>query len=154
MFIENIPGYGSLRIDNLILDLNGTLSIDGIIIKGVEKRLAQVKELIGNIFLFTGDTNGNAIEIAKKLGLSVRITKTAKEKAIEANKIGADTTVAIGNGLIDSELFEIVRLSVATLQAEGVHMKTLQNADIVVPSINDALDILIKSKRLIATLRF
>lgn len=45
------------------------------------------------------------------------------------------------------------KLSIVTLQAEGVHTKTLLASDIVVPTITDALDLLIDSKRLIATLR-
>ena len=48
---------------------------------------------------------------------------------------------------------KMVKLRVVTLQAEGVHVQTLLNSDIVVPNINDALDLLIDSQRLIATLR-
>jgi soluble P-type ATPase len=34
-----------------------------------------------------------------------------------------------------------------------VHVQTLLNSDIVIPSINDALDLFIDEQRLIATLR-
>ena len=39
------------------------------------------------------------------------------------------------------------------LQAEGVHVQTLLNSDIVVPNVLDALDLFIDDQRLIATMR-
>ena len=44
-------------------------------------------------------------------------------------------------------------LTVGGKIAAGVHTQTLLTSYIVVPSINDALDLLIESDRLIATLR-
>lgn len=148
-----IPGEKKpLVIDSLILDLNGTLAIDGILIEGVAERIQALQEIV-KLFLFTGDTHGNARKIADELGLEVRITKGADEKASEAMKLTPETCATIGNGKIDEKLFKLVRLSIATLQAEGVHLDTLLAADIVVPSINDALDLFLHEARLIATLR-
>jgi len=48
---------------------------------------------------------------------------------------------------------KVVKLRIVTLQAEGVHVQTLINSDIVIPSILDALDLLIIPETLIATLR-
>jgi soluble P-type ATPase len=45
------------------------------------------------------------------------------------------TPATIGNGKIDEKLFKAVRLSIATLQAEGVHIHTLLAADIVVQTL-------------------
>ena len=55
--------------------------------------------------------------------------------------------------MIDFDLIQSVRLGIVALQKEGVHTKTLLAADIVVPSVNDALDLFIDRNRLIATLR-
>ncbi|HEV7454499.1 MAG TPA: hypothetical protein VGO07_04540, partial [Candidatus Saccharimonadales bacterium] len=60
---------------------------------------------------------------------------------------------SIGNGLIDLELMKVVKLRIVTLQAEGVHIQTMLNSDIVIPTINDALDLFIDGQRLVATLR-
>lgn len=51
------------------------------------------------------------------------------------------------------ELMKVVRLRIVTLQAEGVHVQTLLSSDIVIPTINDALDLFIDEQRLVATLR-
>ncbi len=148
----SIPGQRPLTIENIVLDLNGTIAIDGELIPGVSERVSRLRNDV-RLYLFTGDTHGNGARIAQQLGLELRITHTAEQKADEARKIGPDTTAAIGNGLIDLELFKTVRLRVLTLQAEGAHPLTLQESDIVTGSITDALDLFIKPKRLIATLR-
>jgi soluble P-type ATPase len=44
-------------------------------------------------------------------------------------------------------------IGVAVLQAEGTAAAALQAADLVVPDINAALDLLLDPQRLIATLR-
>jgi soluble P-type ATPase len=148
-----IPGVGDLTIDSLILDLNGTVAIDGIVVDGVSERIADLRSRGLKIFLFSGDTQGNAADIASELEVDLRKTPSADQKVEAVREIGVDTAATIGNGRIDKELFEEVRLAIATLQAEGVHIETLLAADLVVPSINDALDLLLKEKRLIASLR-
>lgn len=150
----SIPGSAEpLIINSLILDLNGTLAIDGKVIEGVAERIQVLRERSLRLFLFTGDTHGNAQKIADELGLEVRVTRNADEKAAEAMKLDPGTCATIGNGKIDAKLFRTVRLRIATLQAEGVHIDTLLAADIVVPSILDALELFINEKRLVATLR-
>jgi len=37
-----IPGRGSYRFKHLVLDLNGTIALDGDIIEGVEGRLQKL----------------------------------------------------------------------------------------------------------------
>jgi len=119
----------------------------------VHERLQKLKELGFSIVFFSGDTRGNAREIAEELGIKFVKASTGEDKKKETEKLDPEHCVAIGNGLIDLEMMKIVRLGIVTLQAEGVHIQTLLAADIVVPSINDALDLFIDSNRLIATLR-
>ncbi|MDO8469209.1 MAG: hypothetical protein Q7S29_05630 [Candidatus Peribacter sp.] len=147
-----IPGQEPFPIKTVILDLNGTLTIDGILIPGVKERIDALREQL-RLILFTGDTQGNAHAIAGELQIEVRVTPDAKAKAAEARSLEPETTATIGNGRIDLELFQTVRLRICVLQAEGAHPLTLLASDIVVPSINDALDLFLKPKRLIATLR-
>lgn len=149
----SIPGYDPFDIETIILDLNGTLTIDGKLIDGVKERIAALRERSMRLFLFSGDTQGNAADIARELELEVRVTKDAAAKADEAKKLHPETAATIGNGRIDLELFQTVRLRILTLQAEGVHPETLLHSDVIVPSINDALDLFLKPKRLIATMR-
>ncbi len=149
----SIPGQDPFEISTLILDLNGTLSVGGVVPEGVKERLDAVKDLGFSTLFFTGNTRNDADELASELGIEWKLAKTAKDKKDLAIEIGADNCASIGNGLIDLELTKTVRLGIATLQAEGVHTQTLLAADIVVPTINDALDLFIDPSRLTATMR-
>jgi soluble P-type ATPase len=151
--VYDIPGQGELEIKTIILDLNGTLSVAGTVPEGVKERLDKVKELGFKVVLFTGNTRNDADALATSLGIDWKLAKSAEDKKQLALAMEPDTCASIGNGLIDSELMKVVRLGIVTLQAEGVHLQTLLNSDIVIPTINDALDLFIDAQRLIATLR-
>lgn len=149
----DIPGQGQLTIKTLILDLNGTLSVGGEVPEGVKGRLGQLQAKGFNILFFTGNTRNDADDLAASLGIEWRLAKNAQEKRGLALELEPGTCASIGNGLIDLELMKVVKLRIVTLQAEGAHIQTMLNSDIVVPSINDALDLFIDEQRLIATLR-
>lgn len=149
----DIPGQGQIEIKTLILDLNGTLSVAGIVPSGVKERLSRLKDAGFKIVFFTGNTRNDADALAASLGVEWKLAKNAEEKRNLALELAPETCASIGNGLIDSELMKVVRLRIVTLQAEGVHVQTLLNSDIVIPSINDAFDLFLDEQRLIATLR-
>lgn len=149
----DIPGQPKLEIKTIILDLNGTLSIAGVVPEGVKDLLSKLKIKGFNLIFFTGNTRNDADDLAKDLGISWKLAKTAEDKAALAQELDPETCASIGNGLIDLELMKTVKLRIVTLQAEGVHVQTLMNCDIVMPNITDALDLFIDEQRLIATLR-
>ena len=149
----NIPGMNELEIKTIILDLNGTLSVGGVVPDGVKERLGKLKDMGFNVLFFTGNTRNDADDLATDLGVDWKLAKNAGDKRDLALELDPDTCASIGNGLIDLELMKVVKLSIVTLQAEGVHVQTLVNSDVIIPTINDALDLFIDEQRLIATLR-
>ena len=149
----DIPGQAQFTIDTIILDLNGTLSVGGKVPDGVKARLKQLKDKGFNIVFFTGNTRNDADDLAAQLDIEWRFAKNAEDKKSLALDLRPEVCASIGNGLIDLELMKVVKLRIVTLQAEGVHLQTLLNSDIVIPTINDALDLFIDEQRLIATLR-
>lgn len=151
--IYTIPGTGDVELTTIILDLNGTVTVGGKIVEGVHERIRKLKDLGFTIIFLTGNTRNNADELAKELGIEWIFADTAVEKKRAAETFDVDTLVSIGNGHIDEQLMKLARLRIVTLQAEGVHVQTLLHSDIVVPHINDALDLFIDPQRLIATLR-
>ena len=148
-----IPGIGNITLKTLVLDLNGSLSVKGKIVPGVKKRLAILKQRGMRIVFLSADTRNNAANISKKLNIEFIKTTNAQEKLKTIKMLGPSTCVAIGNGLIDYDQINEARIGIVTLQAEGAHTKTLMAADIVVTSINDALDLIIEPINLISTLR-
>jgi len=61
--------------------------------------------------------------------------------------------VAIGNGANDAAMLQEAALGIAVLGPEGLAAEALLAADVVVASIEDALDLLLRPHRLVATLR-
>lgn len=151
--VYDIPGQGQLEIKTIILDLNGTLSVGGVVPEGVKERLNQLKAAGFKLIFFTGNTRNDADDLATSLGIEWKLAKNAEDKRSLASELEPETCASIGNGLIDLELMQVVKLRIVTLQAEGIHVQTLLNSDIVIPNINDALDLFIDEQRLIATLR-
>ncbi len=153
MTTYQIPGVGELTLDTIILDLNGTITVGGKVVPGLKERIGQLKEQGYHFVLLSGNTRGDARKVAQDLDIELHEAHDAAAKVQAAREFDAEGLVAVGNGLIDSELFKASTLSIAVLQAEGAHVKTLMAADMVVPTVNDALDLLIDSQRLIAGLR-
>jgi hypothetical protein len=55
----DIPGNDTILIEHVVLDFNGTLALDGILIPGVAERLVELSRLV-TIPVITADTNGTA----------------------------------------------------------------------------------------------
>ena len=62
-------------------------------------------------------------------------------------------TVAVGNGNNDHLILKEAALGIAVLGDEGMSFSAMKHADIIVKNISDALDLFLRPKRLIATLR-
>jgi soluble P-type ATPase len=150
-----IPGYRRLALEHLALDLNGTLALDGEVLPGVAERLAALSPHL-QIYLLTADTRGRGADTATALGIRLhRLTPgdEAAQKRAFVESLGAERVVAVGNGANDAEMLSVVALRVAVLGPEGLAQAAWQNADLIVPDIGAALDLLLHPQRLVATLR-
>lgn len=151
--IYAIPQVWEIDITTIVLDLNGTLAVQWVVVDGVEDRINKLKTLGFSIILFTGDQRGNASLLCKELGIECSYASSHEEKEKLFLELDVDHTAAIGNARIDNGTFRHAKLSIATLQAEGIHTGILPYIDIIVPSILDALDLFIDWDSLKATMR-
>jgi len=67
--------------------------------------------------------------------------------------LGKEKCVAIGNGANDVLMLKQSAIGICVIGKEGASSEAVQHSDIVVYDINDALDLLLNPKRIIATLR-
>jgi soluble P-type ATPase len=149
-----VPGWGSVELENIVLDLNGTLTESGDFIPGVVNYLEKLKAEGFKIYILSGDTRGTLEHVfPDSLEIEPVVTRTAREKRTFVELIGAEHTVCVGNGNIDVEMFKVARLSICTIQAEGATIQAMLQADIVVTHIKHALEILLDPEKMIATLR-
>ncbi len=155
MIAIDIPGWGNVDVENIILDLNGTIATDGRIPIDTKEKIKSVAKK-AKVYILTADTQGTARE---EIGdMNVELVKIAeedskREKLAFFETLTPEITVAIGNGNNDELILKESALGIAVMGDEGISTSTMRNADIVVKNISDALDLFLKPKRLIATLR-
>lgn len=149
----NINGVGEIEINTIVMDINGTLALRGKIITGVKNKLSELKEKGFKLILVSSDQRGNAQEIANDLEIEFYAAKTLEEKAEFMQSLNPENTAAIGNARIDIGLFKNAKLSIATLQAEGIHTGIIKHVDIIVPSIIDALNLLLDKYTVESTMK-
>ena len=155
MISIDIPGFGKLDLEHLVMDYNGTLAVDGRLLPGVAEILHNLASHI-TIHVITADTFGLVRGQLQGLPLDITITPLkgqAEAKLQYISQLGADSVVTIGNGRNDRMMLSASGLGIAVIQGEGGAAETLVSADVVCPNILDALELLRNTKRLIATLR-
>jgi soluble P-type ATPase len=151
----NIPGRGTLQLEHLVLDVNGTLAKDGRLLERMPRLLAALKDRL-TLHLLTADTHGRQANIDVMLNLHatrLQAGNEAGQKGDYVRALGAEKVVAIGQGANDAEMLKAAAIGIAVMNEEGLAVEALLNADIVTSSIYDALNLLEFPMRLIATLR-
>lgn len=156
MIEVDIPGFGNIKLEYLILDYSGTLSVDGILIKGVAERLNKLKDNL-EIHIVTADTHGRVEAQVKNINCKLKIISGENQDIQKENyllELSACNAVAIGNGNNDARVLRSAKVGIAVCLPEGCAVSAIQTANIVTNSITDALDLLLYPDRLKATLRY
>jgi soluble P-type ATPase len=150
----DIPGWGSLDVENIVIDLDGTLATDGRIPPEVKEKIGAVSAL-AKIYILTANAHGPAHEEIS--GTKAEMIKVSNEDSNQRKfdflkALNLETTVAVGNGSNDQLILKEAALGIAVLGDEGLSVSAMKSADIVVKDIQSALDLFLKPKRLITTL--
>jgi soluble P-type ATPase len=148
----DIPQRGTVELHHAVFDINGTLAIDGTVITGVTDRLKMLAERL-SIHLLTAGTHGKIAELEQALGFPLRLIQRGEEKMRYVQNLGPSTVVAFGNGANDASMLRLAIIGIAVMTPEGLTPRSMQNADIITYGPANAIDLLLKPTRLIATLR-
>ncbi|MGQ9499511.1 MAG: HAD family hydrolase [Dissulfurimicrobium sp.] len=147
------------NLQNILLDMNGTMTVDGKWIDGVVERLKDISRLL-NVYILSADTNQTMEELTKALvkdgAIRVHRLESGRgdiQKLEFLRNIGRENTVAIGNGCNDALMLRNAALGICVIGQEGASVDAMMSSKIVVSSICDAFDLFLKPSRLIATLR-
>ena len=150
----DIPRWGSVDIENMVIDLNGTLATDGEIPREVKERIDALSHLV-KIYILTADPQrpakeeiwGMKAELVRVLG------EDSKQRKLDfLRALNPEMTVAVGNGSNDQLILKEAAFGIAVLGEEGVSVSAIQSADILVKNVESALDLFLKPRRLITTL--
>ena len=151
----DIPGFGTLALEHLVLDFNGTLALDGRLREGVAPRLQALAGALA-IHVVTGDTHGTARNQLQ--GLPVALTLLGPDHQADAKlaylrRLGPEACAAIGNGRNDRMMLGEAALGIAVTGPEGTSPEALHAAHLFVPDPLEALDLLAHPRRIVASLR-
>lgn len=150
-----IPDFGQLQLEHLIMDYNGTMAVDGEPIQGIRRRVDKLALQL-QVHVITADTFGKVQTKLEDWACSVKILgqeDQVGQKLAFIQELGAKHCVCIGNGRNDRMMLEAAGLGLAVMLEEGTSRESLLSADITLPGIIPALDLLLNPLRLTATLR-
>lgn len=150
-----IPGFKVLSLKYLVLDYNGTIALDGALVPGVYKLITRLSTQL-EVHVLTADTHKTCAQ--HLAGLPLRVSIIAghpedKAKLEYVKALGERECVCIGNGINDRLMLGACALGIAVTGGEGAALQSCLSADIVAPGILQALELLEKPERLLATLR-
>jgi len=151
----NIPGRGTMKLEVLVLDFNGTLALDGEMFVSAKDNIIRLSQFL-EIHILTADTFGSVERQCKGLPVQVKVLESldhTTEKADYLLRFDSQEIIAIGNGANDQLMIKRAHLGIAVIGFEGASIQTLQSADLVVNKIEDAFGLFIEPQRLKATLR-
>ena len=151
----NIPGRGEVTIENVILDFNGTIAVDGELIDGVADAINGLSKTI-DFHVLTADTFGSVEAALERVACRVVVIPEGAQDAAKRDylmQIGQDRTLCVGNGRNDALMLKAAILGVAVIQDEGVCTEALLAADIACRSVLNVFAYFKTPGRLVATLR-
>jgi len=151
----DIPGLGFVRLEHLVSDFTGTLSVDGRLLSGVKELLYKLARVV-KLHVLTADTFGTVKTACEGVEcdltvLSGEVIDIQKERYVK--DLGTECVIAIGNGNNDRKMLAAARIGIAVIEGEGCSVNALLSAEIAVRSVHEGLGLLLNPDRLKATLR-
>ncbi len=150
-----IAGFKDLSLTSLVLDYNGTLACDGLLLPELHVHITRLARDL-EVHVLTADTHKTCAPQLDGLPVILSVVDSRPEDAAKldyVNSLGAGTCACIGNGMNDRLMLEACGLGIAVQGAEGTAARTILAADIVAPGIIPALELLEYPRRTLATLR-
>ena len=153
--IINIPGREVLDIRTIVFDFNGTLATDGKLSDSVKAKLFKLAQSY-ELYVLTADTYGSAARECEGLPVVLKTFDSEGATAFKAQitaELGPANCACLGNGFNDMGMFKEAALAIGVLGDEGIYAGLVGQADILVKSIDDGLDLFLNTDRITAALR-
>ncbi len=151
----DIPGWKKIKLENLVLDFNGTIALDGVIVPSVIPILQELSHKV-KICIISADTFATVEEQCKDLPVKFKIIAPEDQKRQKGKfirELGGDSTCSIGNGEVDVEMLRESILSICVMGYEACSTSALINSHLLAATGEKALELLLKPNRIKATLR-
>jgi len=148
------PGQSNLEIEFILIDFEGTLA-SGCRVHPKAKDKINLLSKRAKIYILTKEEKEHVEEALKKVKAEIIYLtegESSQKKLDLLRQLGANRTMAIGNGVDDVPMIEEAGFGICVLGKEGTFPEAIKKADVVFMNILDALDFLLKPLRQKATL--
>jgi len=148
------PGQNNLEIEFILIDFEGTLASDRRVHPKAKDKINLLSKR-AQIYILTKREKELVEERLRKVKAEITYLSEAgasQQKLDLLRRLGANRTVAIGNGVDDALMIEEAGFGICIISKEGTFSETMKKADLVFMNILDALDFLLKPLRQKATL--
>ena len=149
-----IPGRGGLRLNHLVCDVEGTLTLDGRLQEELFRPLLSLRDRL-ELHLLTVDAYHQQEALDFRLGFKavrLQVGGEAEQKRVYVERLGSGVA-AIGHGADDMEMLKTADLGICVLSPEGAAVETLFVADLVVMNTAQALALFMNPLRIVNSLR-
>lgn len=150
-----IPNFKTLHITHIVCDYNGTIAKDGVVLPEI-KVLFEKLSSIYTLHVITADTFGSVHSQLENYITKIKVLSSdnhTAEKAEYISALGNENCVALGNGNNDKDMLHLAAIGISILGDEGCSKDALLSSDLTCKSISEALNLLLHTKRLVASLR-
>ena len=154
MILIHRPGQEPLEIEFILLNFEGTLATDRRVHPKAKDKLNLLSKRT-KIYILTKGEQEATREILKKVKAEIAFFvegEASQGKLDLLRQLGAERTVAIGNGVDDVPMIGEAGLGICILGKEGGSAEAVRKADVAFTDILHALDFLLKPLRHQATL--
>jgi len=148
------PGMESLELHFVLIDFEGTLAMDGRVHPKAKDKVNLLSKRV-TVYILTKSSKGKVEETLKKMKAEILYMTegdSSQQKLDVLQRLGPHQTAVIGNGFDDVQIMEQAGLGMCVIGKEGSSTEAVAKADLVVASVLDALDFLLKPLRQGATL--
>jgi len=149
---DTLPHFSAaqdtVEVGAVVFDLHGTLTVRGTFHPDLPGLLAELSGRNLKLFILTADADGKAKEICadlKVIPTAIAGINPAREKAAFVEKLEVPF-VYIGNGASDFEAAANAAVSFGIAGPEGINRLMLQMADLVFPSVENAIAALLNPR--------
>lgn len=150
-----IPQLKTINVKNIVFDYNGTIATSGQVSPEIFDQIIALTETF-NVFIVTADTFDTVRKRFDATPVEVYIIdhdNGTDDKAKFIKTIGAEQTIALGNGNNDRQMLKESAIGISVLGDEGLSVKSFNASDLIVKNILDFFEMIEEPKKLIATLR-
>jgi soluble P-type ATPase len=154
MIALDVRGFGKRSIEHVVMSFEGALSSEGKLVPEIAERLMKLS-ICSRLHIVCSDFSPEVESELRSVDSDIlRLAPGAQDaqKVELVRKLGPMKVAAVGCGRSDALMLREATLGIAVIGRNGAHPESMAAAQVVCSGIQDALDLLLKPRNLMAVL--